>query len=47
MSGQDDAIPLQAVKSNDTQCVFEPNVIRIIINENLFVYIKFYNYYYC
>lgn len=44
MNGQDDAIPLQAVESNDSECVFEPNVIRIAINKSLFVYIKFYNY---
>ena len=30
MSGQDDAIPLQAVESNDFECVFEPNVIKYV-----------------
>ena len=32
MSGQDDAIPLQAVEPNDSECVFEPNVIKCVNN---------------
>ena len=30
MSGQDDAIPLQAVEPNDSECAFEPNVIKYV-----------------
>lgn len=30
MSGQDNAIPLQAVEPDDSECVFKPNVIKCV-----------------
>lgn len=32
MSGQGDATPLQAVEPNDSECAFEPNVIKYVNN---------------